>query len=213
MFSQAALILLGGVVPAWGDSPCYDLAPRAADEAGVPPEILKAIVSAESGGHPWTTNTEGKGAYHSSKGAALVHVRGEQSHGTESIDIGCAQINLRWHPNAFPSLQAGFDPEENLAYAAGFLADLRRQHSSWRSAVGAYHSPGNPARARAYADGVYSLMSHGTQDYERPALTIAAPRPAATTEHKRPGITRTSMLPGSIGNLGSRERRNADETW
>jgi hypothetical protein len=36
-----------------------------------------------------------------------------QGEGVRSIDIGCMQINLVHHPDAFGSLEAGFDPITN----------------------------------------------------------------------------------------------------
>ena len=50
------------------------------------------------------------------------------------------QINLRYHPEAFASLEAAFDPAENLGYAARFLGNLRARYGSWTAAIGRYHS-------------------------------------------------------------------------
>src|SRR5690606_36281718 len=50
------------------------------------------------------------------------------------------QVNLLHHPNAFPSLNAAFNPAQNVAYAAQFLKDLFTAHGSWEMAVAHYHS-------------------------------------------------------------------------
>jgi hypothetical protein len=58
------------------------------------------------------------------KAKAIAHVRELQARGVRNIDVGCMQINLRHHPNAFPDLETAFDPEMNTAYAAQFLNGL-----------------------------------------------------------------------------------------
>ena len=45
-----------------------------------------------------------------------------------SIDIGCAQVNLMHHPDAFASLEQAFDPMANADYAARFLKQLHDTH-------------------------------------------------------------------------------------
>ena len=52
-------------------------------------------------------------------------VRKLQRRGVRNIDVGCMQVNLRYHPKAFKSLGQAFDPRANAAYAAGFLRKLR----------------------------------------------------------------------------------------
>jgi soluble lytic murein transglycosylase-like protein len=62
-----------------------------------------------------------------------------QGQGVRSIDIGCMQVNLLHHPQAFASLEAGFDPATNVAYAVRFLR-LPRAYRDWNQAVAMYHS-------------------------------------------------------------------------
>ena len=75
--------------------------------------------------------------------------------GVRSIDIGCLQINLRHHPQAFASLEEAFDPLANARYGARFLGELQATRGDWMQAAGGYHSqtPGfaEPYRARVAA--------------------------------------------------------------
>jgi hypothetical protein len=135
----------------------------------LPSRILKAIATQESGrwnatykrhqAWPWTINVQGKGFYFPTKAKAVAEVRRLQAQGIESIDVGCMQVNLRYHPDAFNDLEAAFDPATNVSYAAKLLRTQYERFSSWKRAVAAYHSGGadSPAaqlRGRDYASRV-----------------------------------------------------------
>jgi hypothetical protein len=85
-------------------------------------------------------NAAGEGRLFDSREAAMAWVRDRQGAGVTSIDVGCLQINLRWHPDAFDTLADGFDPDINADYAARFLRDLYRRTGDWEVAAGSYHS-------------------------------------------------------------------------
>ncbi len=116
----------------------------------LPRNILNAIGLTESG-HidpetkkfvpwPWTIYSEGRGRYHDSKQAAISDVEALKRRGVKNIDVGCMQVNLKYHPDAFANLQQAFDPETNVAYAALFLSKLREEHKSWGKSIARYHS-------------------------------------------------------------------------
>jgi len=98
---------------------------------------------------PWSVNVDGEGRFLPGRAEAVAHVRERRAAGAELIDIGCMQVNLRWHPDAFASLEDGFDPALNVDYAARYLVRLREETGGWREAAGRYHSA-DPDRARAY---------------------------------------------------------------
>ena len=77
---------------------------------------------------------------YNSAAEAIAAVRSAQGAGIQSIDVGCMQINLQQHPNAFANLDQAFDPAANVHYAAVFLNQLYAGSKSWASAVAAYHS-------------------------------------------------------------------------
>jgi hypothetical protein len=123
----------------------------------IPDNLLLAIGLRESGmardGRltvwPWSVNVDGEGRFLPDRDAATAHVRARQREGAELVDIGCMQINLRWHPDAFASLEEGFDPARNVDYAARFLAGLHAETGDWRAAAGRYHSA-DPERSAVY---------------------------------------------------------------
>lgn len=89
---------------------------------------------------PWTINAEGQSYYFNSKSEAIAATRQLLEQGMRSIDVGCMQINLRYHPDAFKNLEAAFDPAINVAYSAEFLKRLYARTNSWPDAIAAYHS-------------------------------------------------------------------------
>ncbi len=89
---------------------------------------------------PWTINAEGQSYYFKTKSEAIAATKALLKEGMRSIDIGCMQVNLRYHPNAFADLEAAFDPATNVAYSADFLKRLYGRTDSWPEAIAAYHS-------------------------------------------------------------------------
>ncbi len=129
---------------------CAENADEIERSRGLPPFLLTAIAKVESGRWhdrsgdtlpwPWTVTSEQGGRYLPSKEAAIREVRRLQSEGVVSIDVGCMQVNLLHHPDAFEDLEAALDPVQNINYAASFLSDLQRRLRSWTRAIGRYHS-------------------------------------------------------------------------
>lgn len=163
---------------------CDRAARRAADEFGVPTDLMLAIARVETGRDrgqglapwPWTVNVGGDGAFFDAPGPALDHVARMLQTGTENIDIGCFQVNFRWHGDAFASLETMIDPDLNAGYAARLLLDLRQSLGSWSGAVGAYHSRTDDLAA-AYVRRVDALLAEGLEGpAPPPADTILAVR-------------------------------------
>jgi hypothetical protein len=102
---------------------------------------------------PWTVNAQGQGYYFDSKKDAIAFVQELQAQGVSIIDVGCLQVNLYYHPNAFASLDAAFDPATNVAFAAKFLTELKSETGDWSVATQYYHSR-TPYLGEAYAERV-----------------------------------------------------------
>jgi hypothetical protein len=135
---------------------------------GLPPGLLVAIGRVESGrwddarrqivAWPWSADIDGQPHRYASAEAAVRDVRAQRDAGGHSIDVGCFQINLGWHPGAFASLEQAFDPVSNATYAASFLRSLNARLGSWPAAVAAYHSA-NPEQGIPYRDRVMAAWS------------------------------------------------------
>ena len=98
---------------------------------------------------PWAVNDHGEGFWFPRKHEAVRHVERQLAAGRTSVDVGCFQINWRWHGQAFDSVAAAFDPLANARYAAAFLSQLYEETGTWPHAVGRYHSA-TPALGLAY---------------------------------------------------------------
>ena len=127
-----------------------DNAIAAAQTKAIPSAILPAISRVESGrvdptaarvrAWPWTINVDGVGTFFETKEDAIATVKALQARGQKSIDVGCMQVNLMYHPAAFKDLDTAFDPPANAAYAARFLLALHAQTRDWNLATAYYHS-------------------------------------------------------------------------
>lgn len=116
----------------------------------IPTGLLRAISLAESGrwnatdgeilAWPWTVTTGGKGYFLPNRVDAVAFVKSLRADGVENIDVGCMQINLKYHPDAFASISEAFEPTANAAYAAAFLRERFAATNSWIEAAGQYHS-------------------------------------------------------------------------
>ena len=136
---------------------------------GTPPGLLAAIARTESGRPvqgmpglqpwPWAINADGQAFYGADKAAAVAWARAAQARGVKYMDVGCAQVNLWFHPGAFRDLDEAFDPGANADYAARFLSRLAGEaDGNWYAATGHYHSR-TPALAADYRERVAAIAA------------------------------------------------------
>mgnify|MGYP003573569556 FL=1 len=140
---------------------------------GIPAHLLTAIARVESGSWdrqnavvrawPWTVTSPEGDVKHPSKWAAIQAVRDLQREGVTNIDVGCMQINLHHHPQAFRTLNEAFDPARNVAYGAKVLREHYRRTEDWRMAVALYHSA-NPELNRPYQEKVEDLWQQANDE-------------------------------------------------
>ncbi len=138
---------------------CAKAINRAERAYRIPRQLLAAISLAESGRYskargatfawPWTVRSGKFSRFLPNRAAAIDTVRRLQARGIRNIDVGCMQVNLSYHPDAFADLRAAFDPAHNVDYAARFLTRLQRSKRSWSRAVDLYHSA-EPAKSLPY---------------------------------------------------------------
>ncbi len=165
---------------------CERAAAEASKREGVPLSVLLAISLNETGRKnngsfrpwPWTVNMEGKGVWFDTPDEALGYAQKEHARGARSFDVGCFQINFKWHGEHFSSIGQMFDPMANALYAARFLRSLYAEQGSWEAAAGAYHSR-TPEFAERYAarfakfrNGLQSAS--GAEIPEIPDIVLAA---------------------------------------
>jgi hypothetical protein len=168
---------------------------------------------------PWTINAEGVGSFFASKEDAIAAVQALQARGVRSIDVGCMQVNLQQHPEAFHALDQAFDPVTNARYAAGLLLTLFGQTGSWPLAAASYHSQ-TPTLGAAYQRQVIaawaepdrpmggaSKVSHGggrLGDVTAGAAAPAAAQPTmvASFGHQGAFLTAQQPRPGIVHGNG-----------
>jgi len=146
---------------------CEQHSVAAAQRHNVPPALLQAIARVESGraqqgvglrAWAWTANVAGQGHYFDTPQAVLTFLEGVLAQGQTSFDVGCMQLNYRWHGDQFQSLAQMLDPARNTDYAARYLADLYRETGDWDMATRYYHSR-TPEFGHAYLARVRQAMT------------------------------------------------------
>lgn len=165
-FFLLLLVALAGTAAARTSDLCGAAVQKVAVETGVPVAVLLAIAQTETGRSdgtevrpwPWTLNVAGQGHWLQSRAAASAMAAAQIAQGQTSIDVGCFQINYRWHGQHFSSVDHMLDPDASAAYAARFLLRLYAETGDWSAAAGAYHSrtPQYAARYRALFDRFYA---------------------------------------------------------
>lgn len=167
---------------------CLSAAAQAAQAEGVPLDMLVTLALVESGRDmgrglapwAWAVHAQGRGHWAEQRADALALAQAALNTGTTNIDLGCFQINYRWHGAQFATLDAMLDPLENAHYAARLLRSHRDRLGSWDAAIGAYHS-GTPELADAYRARFARLASH------TPAmLSVAQAKPFVPTRQTPP---------------------------
>ena len=168
---------------------CLGAASKAEAAFSLPGGLLHAISDVETGRPtvggivpwPWTVQAGGEGLYFPDKASAIAWVEAAQARGVASIDVGCMQINLMYHPRAFVDLESAFDPVHNAVYAAHFLQSLRQQSGDWKQAIGFYHSQ-TASLAGPYRDRVERLLASHPAEHRPTALeTLSAAWSATLT--------------------------------
>jgi len=207
------LALPGGRAVARGDAGppalCAQGAAAAADRTGVPLRVLMAIALTETGHRaedgtfapwPWALNQGGDSAFFASREEALDHLSAVLDQGVTNVDVGCFQLNWRWHGQAFASLDEMIDPDLNALYAAQFLDRLYQDSGDWSVAAGAYHSatPDHASRYSARFDRIYAALGDGTR------LALAdAPAPGAEDARTNGFPLLQAGATGAAGGMGS----------
>jgi len=176
---------------------CHRAISRASQQMGVPKEIMLAISLTETGKKiggrvspwPWTVNMEGAGLWFETGREALAYAVAHFERGARSFDVGCFQINYKWHHQHFRSIEEMFDPDINAMYAAKYLTELYQETGSWITAAGFYHSR-TPEFASRYSkrfarhlasimgDGDPVYQGHGSEELNLALADETQPRPA-----------------------------------
>ncbi|MFQ6550784.1 transglycosylase SLT domain-containing protein [Aestuariibius insulae] len=197
---------------------CRTAAAQAAQAYDVPQDVMLAITLTETGRTrdgsvdpwPWAVNVGGQGYWFDKEDEARAFVFGQIKAGVRNFDIGCFQINHRWHGDRFASVEEMFQPLPNADYAARFLRDLYEELGTWSGAAGAYHSRTEElaTRYRARFDAIRQTLDPA------PDVIVAAGTIAQDSRQSR--VNTFPLLKGdqqtkaiSPGSLFREKRRNS----
>ncbi len=195
----AALALLGAKPAAAHELRrlCLDTTARAEAAQDIPAQLLGAIAIAETGrwdrerrenfAWPWSVYAEGRARYLPTKAGAIAEVEALLARGVSNIDVGCMQVNLYYHAEAFATLDEAFDPKRNVAYAADLLKRLKERTRSWSRSIGLYHSatPKHELPYRIKVQRLWNSARRAAALAERAAYAAEYQRRIAESKAKR----------------------------
>jgi hypothetical protein len=226
-WGRGGLALLGVVIAA---SPAHAVPPLPLDALcsaevtaaersyGIPSGLLQSISILESGRYdsgrratiawPWTVMAEGEGRYLPTKAEAIAEVRRLKARGVQNIDVGCMQVNLRYHPTAFADLDEAFDPAANVAYAARFLTGLHDATGHWPTAASYYHSQ-TPSLAAAYREKLMKIWDRIGGEDDTPRLASATRIKPPPSSPSRPPSVQTALSRDEQARRDSRAKAEA----
>ena len=139
---------------------CTSLIIDAEKRYNIPEGLLLAIALTESGSHghpyPYAMNIGGR-PYLAPNNETMANVINRyMSAGQNSIDVGCMQINIKYHARRFSSPYDLLDSATNVDYGARYLTELAVASNSWQDAVMTYHNKNNPSRRAWYGCQVWN---------------------------------------------------------
>ncbi|WP_298968640.1 transglycosylase SLT domain-containing protein [uncultured Roseobacter sp.] len=193
---------------------CDQAATIASQETDVPLSVLLAVTRTETGRSqssglepwPWAINVNGEGSWLPTRVAAEEFAIQQFRQGQKNFDVGCFQLNFRWHGHQFGSISEMFEPVANARYAARFLSRLFTEKGNWMNAVGAFHSR-TPEHSEKYKSRYSRIYSEMAQKDSISSHSSAKTRNWNQFPFLKPsGVT---PLRGSLVPLGSQTNRRS----
>ncbi|MFQ3307620.1 MAG: hypothetical protein ACI8ZF_000880 [Candidatus Midichloriaceae bacterium] len=112
---------------------------------------------------PWAANVNGKSMFFKNKKEMVDTLRVHILNGEENIDIGCNQINYKYHKHHFKNLEQMATPHLNVEYSASYLFKNFTKTKNWHSAIAQYHSK-NPKLGKLYINKIEkTAKNHNNQ--------------------------------------------------
>ena len=145
-------------------SECEAIIKKIESLTDIPTGLLLGIGKAESGRikndeiviWPWTINHAGKSLFFDNKNQMKKYISKHVKEGDNNLDVGCMQINLKWHKHNFKDIKDMIAIEPNVSYAASFLIQLKSKYGTWEKAIKHYHSS-DPVKNKPYLNKVVNF--------------------------------------------------------
>ncbi|NBT42493.1 MAG: hypothetical protein EBT20_18880 [Alphaproteobacteria bacterium] len=185
---------------------CDQSIEQVASTSVVPRDVIFKIARLESGRRidgrhvswPWSLNNGGKSYFLKDRATALSTLAQLKAQGKTNVDVGCMQLNIRWHADFFHSPEQMINPLDNVRYAARYLEQLYKETGSWEKAVKFYHSRNAKFNTIYYAK--YKKMKPPNQPQMLASLSLDRAMPSLQTKSSSSQGT-TLFWTGSIGAL------------
>lgn len=149
---RCALLFLAVCCPAGvqaASGECSAYIPAAERYFALPPGLLSAVATVESGQYPWTLNLAGQAVVAPDFASAAKLLRTADGIPRRDVAVGCLQIHMRYHLDRFPAPEWALVPGYNVWYGAAYLRGLKDRYGDWKTAV-AHYNGSNPVAQKFY---------------------------------------------------------------
>ncbi len=170
----AAVVVLFLSFFGWGDAArgesCLEHIGAAETQLGIPKGLVLSISLVESAlngaPYPYAMNVRGRTIYDRSARAAARHLRDRAGRLNRHIFVGCMQLSLTYHHQAFQPVERIIAPHDNVWYGAQYLRRLHGRVGSWTRALQRYQG-GTRRQQSAYVCKVWNYLVRLNPDSAR----------------------------------------------
>jgi hypothetical protein len=152
---------------------------------GLPQGLLMAIALTESGHggapYPWALNLGGAPRFPGAYPDAARLLRDGEGRPRRDVAVGCMQIHMAYHLEAFGAPEWALHPFYNVWYGAQFLRQLAVRYGSWVAAIAHYHGSDPQAQRTYLCQVAHYLRRTGPRTLAALGLGACATVPVAAT--------------------------------
>ena len=204
----------------YGKSVCLKYAMEEERLKGIPPNLLSAISMLKSGrwiesrgeniAWPWTIKYKNVLHFFDTQAEAIAEIEILISSSETLIEVGCMQINLHHHKQAFENIRDILDPKKNITYVANLLINLKKSSNTWLEAAVKYYSI-NSAKKKKFIRKLAILMrNHLNSPFAPHKNNTTNAELIKTPKKTKQTISRSSQM--SILNQAFQKRRKIKAT-
>ena len=204
----------------YGNSVCLKYAMKEERSKGIPTNLLSAISMLKSGrwlesrgeniAWPWTIKSKNGLHFFDTQAEAIAEIEILISSGETLIEVGCMQISLHHHRQAFENIRDILDPKKNITYVANLLINLKKSGNTWLGAAVKYYSINSDKKKLFIRELAILMRSHLNSNFATHKNNTTNTEVSNAPTKNKQTVSRSSQM--SILNQAFQERRKIKPT-